>query len=71
MLEDGTCSFDLGSITVPDGSAFFGTVSGEAFLVTAHDGKSYYYLGYDNLDSLFNKHVTAKIDRYNYETTVK
>lgn len=70
-LEDGTCSFDLGSITVPDGSAFFGTVSGEAFLVKAHDGKSYYYLGYEDLDSLFNKHVTAKIDRYAYESTVK
>lgn len=71
LLEDGTCSFDLGSITVPEGSMSWGEVYGEAFAMTAPDDHSYFYPGYKDLDSLFNKHVTAKIDRYNYETTVK
>lgn len=66
LLDDGTCSFDLNDITVPDGSSFFGSVSGEAFST----GK-YYYKGYKDLDSLFNKHVTAKIDKYQYESTVE
>lgn len=65
LLDDGTCSFDLNDITVPEGSSFFGSVSGEAFST----GK-YYYKGYEDLDSLFNKHVTAKIDKYQYESTV-
>lgn len=66
LLDDGTCSFDLNDITVPEGSSFFGSVSGEAFST----GK-YYYKGYKDLDSLFNKHVTAKIDKYQYESTVE
>lgn len=65
LLDDGTCSFDLNSITVPEGSSFFGSISGEAFST----GK-YYYKGYEDLDSLFNKQVTAKIDKYQYESTV-
>lgn len=66
LLDDGTCSFDLNSIEVPEGSSFFGSVSGEAFST----GK-FYYKGYEDLDSLFNKHVTSKIDKYQYESTVK
>ena len=65
LLDDGTCSFDLNSITVPEGSSFFGSISGEAFST----GK-YYYKGYEDLDSLFNKQVTSKIDKYQYESTV-
>lgn len=65
LLDDGTCSFDLNSLTVPEGSSFFGVVSGEAFSTGSH-----YYKGYEDLDSLFNKHVTAKIDKYQYESTV-
>ncbi|MDE6598528.1 MAG: hypothetical protein K2K34_00430, partial [Oscillospiraceae bacterium] len=45
LLDDGTCSFDLNDITVPEGSSFFGVVSGEAFST----GK-YYYSGYEDLD---------------------
>lgn len=71
ILVDGTCSFDLGSITVPEGSMSWGEVYGEAFAMTAPDDHNYFYPGYKDLDSLFSKHVTAKIDRYNYETTVK
>ncbi|MCM1023598.1 MAG: hypothetical protein NC395_06020 [Prevotella sp.] len=65
LLDDGTCSFDLNGITVPEGSSFFGSVSGEAFST----GK-YFYKGYEDLDTLFNKHVTSKIDKYQYESTV-
>lgn len=66
ILDDGTCSFDLGTMTVPSGSMFFGSVSGEAFAKG-----DYFYTGYEDLDSLFNKQVTAKIDSYNYESTVE
>lgn len=66
ILDDGTCSFDLGTITVPSGSMFFGSVSGEAFAKG-----DYYYTGFEDIDSLFNKHVTAKIDSYDYESTVE
>lgn len=66
LLEDGTCSFDLNSMKKAEGSMFFGNVSGEAI---AKD--NYYYEGYGDLDSLFNKHVTTKISEYQYESTVK
>lgn len=65
LLDDGTCSFDLNDITVPEGSSFFGVVSGEAFSTGSH-----YYKGYEDLDSLFNKQVTSRIDKYQYESTV-
>lgn len=66
LLEDGTCSFDLGSMKKPEGSAFFSTASGEAFI----KGKLC-YLGYEDLDSMFNNLITANIDAYKYESTVK
>ena len=62
LLEDGTCSFDLSSMGVPEGNEFYGE--------TFSTGK-YYYKGYRDLDSLFNKQITAKIDKYAYENTVK
>ena len=70
LLEDGTCSFDLGSLKKPEGSMSWGSIFGEAFAVKSHDDKDYYYQGYEEIDSLFNKHVTAKIGEYNYESTV-
>ena len=71
LLEDGTCSFDLGTLVKPDGYMSWGEIYGEAFEIKSHDDKDYWYQGYMDLDSLFNKHVTAKIDRYAYESTVK
>lgn len=65
-LEDGTCSFDLSDVHVPEGSSFFGTTSGEAFSTG-----NYYYKGYKELDSLFNKQITSKIGEYSYESTVE
>lgn len=66
ILDDGTCSFDLGTLNTPSGSAFFGSVSGEGFI-----RGEYFYKGYEDLDTLFNKHVTANIDSYSYESTVE
>lgn len=63
LLEDGTCSFDLGSAEAPY-AGFWG--SGESF---EHD--KLHYAGYEDLDSMFNKLVTTKIDSYKYESTVK
>lgn len=63
LLEDGTCSFDLGSATAPE-SSFWG--GGESF---ERDNLS--YGGYEDIDSMFNKLVTSKIDQYKYESTVK
>lgn len=70
LLPDGTCSVDLSAAVVPEGNAtyLFGkpySISGEAFF-----SDKYYYKGYEDLDSLFNKHVTAEIDEYSYESTV-
>lgn len=67
LLEDGTCSFDLSSATVPQGSVFFGVSSGEVYWAT----DKIHFAGYGDLDSLFNKQVTSKIGEYNYESTVK
>lgn len=64
-LEDGTCSVDLSDAHIPEASFFWG-VSGEGF-----KKDDLCYEGFENLDSLFSKHVTAKIDKYNYESTVK
>lgn len=58
ILEDGTCSVDLGSASTPSNTYRPGF-------------KSYYYYGYGDLDSMFNDCVTSKIDKYTYENTVK
>lgn len=56
ILDDGTCSFDLGSLSTTD---------------TTFNKENYYYYGYESLDTLFNKQVTARIDTYDYESTVE
>ncbi|MDE6055359.1 MAG: hypothetical protein K2G55_16740 [Lachnospiraceae bacterium] len=66
VLEDGTCSVDLMNYDKPHGQGFFSSVSGEAFIV----GK-YWFVGYEELDSMFNNCVTQYIADYIYETTVK
>lgn len=65
-LADGTCSFDLGSMKHAEGTSVFGITSGEVFT-----RDKYYYWGYEDLDSMFNKLVTANIDKYSYESTVE
>lgn len=58
MLDDGTCSFDMNTLSVP-------SYSSEGFKT----GK-YHYPGHQDIDSLFNKQVTSKIDKYSYVSTV-
>jgi len=62
ILDDGTCSFDLSSMQKPEG----GSSWGETFTI----GR-YYYQGFQDIDTLFSKQVTAKIDKYSYESTVE
>lgn len=54
-LEDGTLSFDLSNYDTPFDSFLKG---------------SYRYYGYEKLDTLFNKCVTAKMDAYRYESNL-
>ncbi len=66
ILPDGICSFDLssGRITANITNSGYGYNDGW--------GSSYYtYTGYPDLDSMFSKCVTERIDTYNYETTVE
>ncbi len=65
ILKDGTCSVDLTDYSMPHGSGFFGSVTGEAFMKG-----SYYYLGYEEIDSLFNNCVTKNIEQYEYESAI-
>lgn len=58
LLEDGTCSVDLSDYTTP-------SRYGESF----NKGKLY-YIGYEQLESLFNKCVTSNIESYEYETNI-
>ena len=66
VLKDGTCSVDITDYNMPTGAGFFGSVSGEAF-----KKGSYYYFGYEDIDSLFNNCVTKNIEQYEYETAIK
>lgn len=65
LLEDGTCSIDLSRYTMPQGNGFLGQTSGEAFAKG-----QYYYLGYEQMDSLFSNCVTSHIEDYEYETNI-
>ncbi len=65
ILEDGTFSVDLSSYKTPSGTRVLGISSGEVF------GKgNYYYLGYEDIESMFNNCVTANIEYYEYESSV-
>lgn len=64
ILNDGTCSFNLANAKQPYGSVSFG-VWGAAF---EHDGL--HYIGYADLDTLFNEVVTQRLDLYEYKSTV-
>lgn len=65
ILSDGTVSVDIMNYTKPKGSGFFNSVSGEAFILG-----NYWYIGYTDLDSMFNYCVTQKMEDYQYENTV-
>ena len=63
LLEDGTCSVDLSDYKVPESGWFSDNEKFEK------DGL--YYLGYEDLDSLFNHQVTRNLDYYTYVTNIK
>lgn len=67
ILPDGTCSFDLKTLKVPDGQYFsaINRITGAGFLY-----EDLFYKGYEDIDTMFNNLVTACIDNYTYETTV-
>lgn len=65
ILQDGTCTVDLSSYTVPKSGLF-------ASEIIKFDGqRGYQYYGFKDLDSLFNKHVVSKIEKYEYNKTIQ
>ena len=58
VLEDGTISYDKSEATI-------NSICPYAY----DDGMEYY--GYKDLDTLFNKVITAQIDKYQYQSTVE
>lgn len=65
LLNDGTCSFNMQNAVQPVGSVALGTGFGTTF---EHNGLS--YIGYSDLDTLFNDVVAKRIDLYDYKSTV-
>ena len=67
LLSDGTYSVDLSNYKSCD-HTFVREVNWEGSWLGYN---SLIYRGYESLDSLFNNCVTAQIDTYSYESTVK
>lgn len=66
LLKDGTCSVDLSRYEMPSGSAFSKRIfSGDIFW-----RGDYYYVGFEDIDTMFNKCVTQNIESYEYESNV-
>lgn len=66
LLKDGTCSVDLSRYEMPSGSAFSKSIfSGDLFW-----RGDYYYIGFEDIDTMFNKCVTQNIEKYEYESNV-
>ena len=64
ILPDGTCSVDLSNYSLPRHN-----------FTRSYDSVSWFagrytFNGYEDLDSLLNDNVTARIDRYTYENNV-
>ena len=65
LLSDGTCSFNLQEALQPVGSVAMGMPYGTTF---KRNGLN--YIGYADLDTLFNEVVTQRIASYDYKSTV-
>lgn len=65
LLGDGTLSVDLLNVTLPSGRVDFKNIVGEAF----YHG-DYFFVGYEDLETLFHKKVTGNGDKYTYTSTV-
>jgi len=65
LLDENTCSVDLsaGELTANRIESDYGYYNLIATFYT--------FNGYKDLDSMFNTTITSKIDKYDYETTVK
>ena len=61
ILPDGTCSVDLSQCQTPN----------DSFTVGKSWFDAYYFSGYEKLDTLVNKLVTANINNYTYEKDIK
>ena len=66
LLADGTLSVNLTDYTTPSDRFTREVKYGER----SYEYRTYYYYGYETFETMFNKVVTTKIDRYNYETNV-
>lgn len=66
ILDDGTCSFDLSSGSMPSA-----TIQSKYGYLSWGDLVGYTFKGYSDLDSMFNDCVTSQIDSCSYENTVK
>ncbi len=72
VLEDGTFSLDYTDYTIPTyTSSFWGDPTGTYFTHTDATNTKAYYVGYPDLDTMFNQLVTQYIDKYYYESTVQ
>ena len=65
LLSDGTCSFNLQEALQPVGSVAMGMPYGTTF-----ERNGLNYIGYADLDTLFNEVVTQRIANYDYKSTV-
>lgn len=66
ILKDGTCSVNLSKYKLPEGSAFSKNIySGDIFW----RGR-YYYVGFEDMDTMFHRCVTENMENYEYESDV-
>lgn len=65
ILDNGTCSFDLSSGSMPSSTA-----KSKYGYMSWGDLVKYSFKGYNDLDSMFNDCVTSQIASYSYENTV-
>lgn len=66
LLDDGNCSFDLSSGSMPSS-----TIKSKYGYMSWGELCGYTFKGYSDLDSMFNDCVTSQIDSCSYENTVK
>ena len=64
--EDDSCQVDVNNYKRPEGSSFFGSIYGEAFL--AESGR-YYYQGYKDLNSMESALITQNLADFRSEAT--
>lgn len=70
MMPDGTCSVDLSDYRTCS-NKFERKVPWPVEGWSAGGYGTYYYFGFEDIDSMFNKIVTSNLDDYTYESTVE